>query len=119
MVAAWMRAEAGVGPSIASGSQSWNGTRPDLPATPMTTPTSPTVSAVSCPLAVSTAMRSVLLARAASVGTLAVVADEQPRAPAHDLPADEDEDEVRRLDEQEHAGREQRDGGCELAVARV
>ena len=37
MVAAWMRALAGVGPSIASASQSWNGTWADLPRTPMTT----------------------------------------------------------------------------------
>ena len=37
MVAAWMRALAGVGPSMASASQSWNGTWADLPSTPMTT----------------------------------------------------------------------------------
>ena len=34
MVAAWMRAETGVGPSIASGSQTWNGNWADLPAAP-------------------------------------------------------------------------------------
>jgi hypothetical protein len=34
MVAAWMRAETGVGPSIASGSQTCSGTWPDLPAAP-------------------------------------------------------------------------------------
>jgi len=34
MVAAWMRAETGVGPSIASGSQMWNGNWADLPAAP-------------------------------------------------------------------------------------
>ncbi len=66
IVAAWMRADAGVGPSIASGSQSWKGTRPDLPATPMTTPTSPTVSSVLSPVVVSTAMRSVERARTES-----------------------------------------------------
>ena len=32
IVAAWMSAEAGVGPSIASGSQSWNGNCADLPS---------------------------------------------------------------------------------------
>ena len=37
MVAAWMSALAGVGPSMASASQSWNGTCADLPSTPMTT----------------------------------------------------------------------------------
>ena len=39
MVAAWMSADAGVGPSMASGSQSWNGTMPDLPRMPMTSST--------------------------------------------------------------------------------
>ena len=37
IVAAWMRALAGVGPSMASASQSWKGTWADLPSTPMTT----------------------------------------------------------------------------------
>lgn len=36
IVAAWMSAEAGVGPSIASASQSWKGTEADFPNTPMT-----------------------------------------------------------------------------------
>src|SRR6478672_6323739 len=35
MVAAWMRAETGVGPSIASGSQVCRGTCADLPIAPM------------------------------------------------------------------------------------
>ena len=34
-VAAWMSALTGVGPSIASGSQTWKGNCADLPATPM------------------------------------------------------------------------------------
>jgi hypothetical protein len=34
MVAAWMSAETGVGPSIASGSQTWSGTCADLPTAP-------------------------------------------------------------------------------------
>ena len=34
MVAAWMSALTGVGPSMASGSQTWRGTWPDLPAAP-------------------------------------------------------------------------------------
>ena len=60
-----------------------------------------------------------LVGRPAGLGTLAVVADEQPRAPAHDLPADEHEHEVGGLHEQQHAAREERDGGGELAVAGV
>src|SRR5205814_3044732 len=34
MVAAWISAETGVGPSIASGSQAWSGYWPDLPHAP-------------------------------------------------------------------------------------
>ena len=34
MVAAWMSAETGVGPSIASGSQTWSGNMADLPMQP-------------------------------------------------------------------------------------
>ncbi len=35
MVAAWMRADTGVGPSIASGSQVWSRNCADLPIAPM------------------------------------------------------------------------------------
>ena len=35
MVAAWMSAEIGVGPSIESGSHTWSGTCADLPMAPM------------------------------------------------------------------------------------
>ena len=35
IVAAWMSAETGVGPSMASGSQVWSGTCADLPIAPM------------------------------------------------------------------------------------
>jgi hypothetical protein len=34
IVAAWIRAETGVGPAIASGSQTYSGIWADLPATP-------------------------------------------------------------------------------------
>ena len=34
MVAAWISAETGVGPSIASGSQTWRGSCADLPTAP-------------------------------------------------------------------------------------
>jgi len=34
MVAAWMRADTGVGPSIASGNQTWSGTWADFPTAP-------------------------------------------------------------------------------------
>ncbi len=35
IVAAWMSADTGVGPSIASGSHVWSGNCPDLPMAPM------------------------------------------------------------------------------------
>jgi hypothetical protein len=37
MVAAWIKAETGVGPSIASGSHIWNGNMADLPTPPINT----------------------------------------------------------------------------------
>src|SRR6267154_2840721 len=38
MVAAWIRAEMGVGPSIESGSHTWRGNCADLPIAPMKSP---------------------------------------------------------------------------------
>ena len=35
MVAAWIRADTGVGPSMASGSQTWSGSWADFPQAPM------------------------------------------------------------------------------------
>ena len=43
MVAAWIRAEIGVGPSIESGSQTCSGTCADFPIAPMKSPTQITV----------------------------------------------------------------------------
>ena len=70
MVAAWIRAETGVGPSMASGSQTYSGTCADLPVAPknissaiaLSTP-KPAVSAGNCPLR-STALTSVNRTRA-------------------------------------------------------
>ncbi len=45
MVAAWMRADTGVGPSIASGSQMCRGIMADLPMPPMNMSTKAQVSA--------------------------------------------------------------------------
>src|SRR5580704_14030823 len=45
IVAAWINADTGVGPSIASGNQICNGNIADLPAPPINTNTSPHVSA--------------------------------------------------------------------------
>ena len=49
MVAAWMSAETGVGPSMASGSQVWSGTCADLPIAPMKSSRQTTVIAP-CPV---------------------------------------------------------------------
>jgi hypothetical protein len=46
MVAAWISAETGVGPSIASGSHVCSGTCADLPIAPMNSSRQMTVSAV-------------------------------------------------------------------------
>ena len=43
IVAAWIREETGVGPSMASGSQVWNGTCADLANAPMSSRTRPAV----------------------------------------------------------------------------
>src|SRR6266852_9800904 len=43
IVAAWMSAETGVGPSIASGSQTWSGNWADLPTAPQKTSSAATV----------------------------------------------------------------------------
>src|SRR5712691_10629321 len=44
MVAAWIKALTGVGPSIASGSQTWSGNWADLPTQPKKTPNPATTS---------------------------------------------------------------------------
>ncbi|CFP65093.1 Uncharacterised protein [Bordetella pertussis] len=46
MVAAWIRAEIGVGPSIESGSQACSGTWADLPIAPMNRQMQATVSSI-------------------------------------------------------------------------
>src|SRR6185436_20289809 len=46
IVAAWINAETGVGPSIASGSQMCNGNIADLPAPPINTNVNPQVNAL-------------------------------------------------------------------------
>ncbi len=47
MVAAWIRADTGVGPAMASGSHVWRGNCADLPMTPMNRATAPASRAVS------------------------------------------------------------------------
>ena len=47
IVAAWIRAETGVGPSMASGSQVWNGTCADFANAPMSSRMQPATRSVS------------------------------------------------------------------------
>ncbi len=56
MVAAWMSADTGVGPSIASGNHACSGNWPDLPAAPSSSsrPSTSTVVAVSAPTPLNT-----------------------------------------------------------------
>ena len=48
MVAAWMRAEIGVGPSMESGSHTWSGNCADLPIAPMNRQMQANVSTCHC-----------------------------------------------------------------------
>ena len=66
IVAAWMRADAGVGPSMASGSQSWKGNEARLARDADEHADEADGEQASGPGTVSTAMRSVLRARTAS-----------------------------------------------------
>ncbi len=138
MVAAWMSAETGVGPSMASGSQPWNGNWADLPITPTT---SSSAARVAVPVPISSTCgddatdlagagggvehddpeheRDVadpgdqerLHRRTACRRALAVVADQQVRADAHDLPPDQHEEQVVGLHHEQHRRGEQRHGG--------
>src|SRR5947208_16790978 len=58
IVAAWINADTGVGPSIASGNQICNGNMADLPAPPIKTRTKPHVSALAPRKEVATAVCS-------------------------------------------------------------
>ena len=72
MVAAWMSALAGVGPSIASASQSWKGTWADLPSTPMITRESSTARRVPSGAAHALSAASAVEPRGASLSRHAV-----------------------------------------------
>ena len=51
MVAAWIKALTGVGPSIASGSHTYNGSCADFPVAPMNSRMHATVIVPNCPIA--------------------------------------------------------------------
>ena len=66
MVAAWISALTGVGPAMASGSQTYSGIWADLPAAPMKKKTPTRVSA-GTPQSVLSAAESIMLGRSAKV----------------------------------------------------
>ena len=133
MVAAWISADTGVGPSIASGSQVCSGNWADLPTTPAsrsraaasTVPARQPVGAAAStsgievvPVAASSRTTAEQHAEVADPGheegldrggagrrPLAVVADEQVGAGAHDLPADQEQDEVVGVDDESSSRR--------------
>src|SRR5690348_13605458 len=86
MVAAWISAETGVGPSMASGSQTYKGTCADFPVAPkninteiaLSTP-KPAISGAYCPLR-STALTSVNL-RVPSTESISSMPNTKPASP--------------------------------------
>ena len=79
MVAAWMRAETGVGPSIASSSQACSGTWADLPQAPSRSsrPRAVSVSCVASPASSLTPAKSVV----PNVANISAIASDRPMSP--------------------------------------
>jgi hypothetical protein len=71
MVAAWIRADTGVGPAMASGSQVWSGNWPDLPMAPQNSRAAPRVTVVLeiSPVSTPSMIRSISKLRAAQANT--------------------------------------------------
>ena len=146
MVAAWISADTGVGPAIASGSQVCSGNCADLPATPASSSSAidrrvvqPAVGGGGEDAADPEGARvggerehadqegdvaelgdqeRLDRGRAGGLG-LPVVADQEVRADAHDLPADQQHHQVAGVDDEQHRGGEQGDQGGVRGVARV
>ena len=148
MVAAWISAEIGVGPGIASGSQVWNGNCADLPTTATTSRTagSHSSSRGSAPSVIAAMHRADpvgpeplaehqdreqqpqvggpgdqerLHGPGARVGELPVVRDQEVGAGAHQLPADEQHPQVVGGHDGDHRAGEQRHQRGVRRVARV
>ena len=141
-----MRAETGVGPSMASGSQTWNGNWADLPAAPTKSSRATmlrTSGSTACegPERVEDVHRpgeqedahdadeealvgdavdeEGLLRCQRRSAPLVPEADEQVRGQAHQLPGREDDQVAVRQDEQQHAEHEEVEVGEEAPLARV
>ena len=132
-----MRAETGVGPSIASGSQVWNGICADLATAPPRSPSATSVTTVSesspdsaasnttpksrlptwkirrkkpsAMIASPTAlMTNAFFAAATAERPVVVEADQEVRREPDEAPADEQHEQVAALDEQQHREDEER-----------
>jgi len=77
IVAAWMRAETGVGPSIASGSQVCNGNWPDLPQAPRSSSSPIAVAVPPCTPLLNTPTKLVV----PSAVNITMIASERPTSP--------------------------------------
>src|SRR3990172_3102062 len=117
IVAAWISAETGVGPSIASGSHTCSGNCADFPAAPAKIPSENQVTTLA-PIAPA--------AHANPLGPppprrvlVEPEPDQQVRAEPHHLPEHEQLQDVRGQQQPQHRRREQRHEGVVAVVARV
>src|SRR5271169_2998615 len=89
IVAAWIKAETGVGPSIASGSQVWSGICADFPIAPMNNRMHARVSASTCqprnsivvPTAFGAAPKTVPNSSEPKITKIAYIPKEKPKSP--------------------------------------
>src|SRR6266545_765864 len=114
MVAAWIRADTGVGPAIASGSQTYSGNWALLPVQARN---SSSATAVAVPVASPLARPKT--SSKSRLPTVEPEADEQVRAQADPLPAEEHDQEVLGEHQDQHRGHEQVEPGEERLPALV
>src|SRR6266508_1483837 len=127
MVAAWIRADTGVGPAIASGSQTYSGNWALLPVQARNSSSATAVAVpVASPLArpkTSSKSRLPTVAKTRNIAsrkpTVDPEADEQVRAQADPLPAEEHDQEVLGEHQDQHRGHEQVEPGEERLPALV
>jgi hypothetical protein len=129
MVAAWIRAVIGVGPGIASGSQLWRGNWAAEPAVPGRSDDRTDVvrtglvaqreDAEQEPDVAEPGHQERLRRPVARLPLLPVLADQEVRADAHHLPADEEHEQALGRYHQRHGRGEDEDEGSVGRVARI
>ncbi len=82
MVAAWIRALTGVGPSMASGSHTWRGNWADLPAAPAKIPMATQVSRVPARAPVTASSCSLVISKVPVLANRARMAARKPKSPS-------------------------------------